>query len=116
MSELIYHRDCYLTELAAEVVAIGQAAGLGLYGGTMLETGLSTAAALQLFATVERLDWGTELFGPLLLTADILAQPIIYRDFHVEVPQGPGIGAALDPDKIEFYRRDRTTRVAAAGA
>jgi muconate cycloisomerase len=69
-----------------------------------------------LFATVERLDWGTELFGPLLLTADILAQPIIYRDFHVEVPQGPGIGAALDPDKIEFYRRDRTTRVAAAGA
>lgn len=101
---------------AAEVVAIGQAAGLGLYGGTMLETGLSTAAALQLFATVERLDWGTELFGPLLLTADILAQPIIYRDFHVEVPQGPGIGAALDPDKIEFYRRDRTTRVAAAGA
>ncbi|BDW84250.1 muconate/chloromuconate family cycloisomerase [Roseicyclus marinus] len=101
---------------AAEVVAIGQAAGLGLYGGTMLETGLSTAAASQLFATVERLDWGTELFGPLLLTADILAQPIIYRDFHVEVPQGPGIGAALDPDKIEFYRRDRTTRVAAAGA
>lgn len=101
---------------AAEVVAIGQAAGLGLYGGTMLETGLSTAAALQLFATVERLDWGTELFGPLLLTADILAQPITYRDFHVEVPQGPGIGAALDPDKIEFYRRDRTTRVAAAGA
>jgi muconate cycloisomerase len=101
---------------AAEVVAIGQAAGLGLYGGTMLETGLSTAAALQLFATVERLDWGTELFGPLLLTADILAQPIIYRDFHVEVPQGPGIGAELDPDKIEFYRRDRIRSVAAAGA
>jgi muconate cycloisomerase len=101
---------------AAEVVAIGQAAGLGLYGGTMLETGLSTAAALQLFATVERLDWGTELFGPLLLTADILAEPITYRDFHVEVPTGPGIGAALDPDKIDFYRRDRTSRVAVAGA
>lgn len=100
---------------AAEVVAIGQAAGLGLYGGTMLETGLSTAAALQLFATVERLDWGTELFGPLLLTADILAQPIIYRDFHVEVPTGPGIGVALDPDKIEFYRRDRAPRIAVAG-
>jgi muconate cycloisomerase len=102
---------------AAEVVAIGQAAGLALYGGTMLETGLSTAAALQLFSTVERLDWGTELFGPLLLTADILAEPIIYRDFHVEVPKGPGIGAALDPDKIEFYRRDRAPRVTAvAGA
>ncbi|NKX44601.1 muconate cycloisomerase [Roseibacterium sp. KMU-115] len=98
---------------AAEVVAIGQAAGLGLYGGTMLETGLSTAAALQLFATVERLDWGTELFGPLLLTADILAEPITYRDFHVEVPRGPGLGAALDPDKIDFYRRDRARSVTA---
>lgn len=91
---------------ASEVIAIGQAAGLGLYGGTMLETGLSTAAALQLFSTVETLAWGTELFGPLLLTQDILAAPIVYRDFCVEIPKGVGIGAVLDTDKINFYRRD----------
>ncbi|MCR9156878.1 MAG: muconate cycloisomerase family protein [Rhodobacteraceae bacterium] len=91
---------------ASEVIAIAQAAGLGLYGGTMLETGLGTAAALQLFATVETLDWGTEFFGPLLLTDEILAEPIIYRDFCVEIPKGVGIGAALDPDKIAFFRRD----------
>lgn len=78
---------------AAEVVAIGQAAGLGLYAGTVLETGLSTGAALQIFATVERLEWGTELFGPLFLTDEILATPIRYADFAVEVPQGTGIGA-----------------------
>lgn len=91
---------------AAEVIAIGQAAGLGLYGGTMLETGLGTAAALQLFATVQTLHWGTEFFGPLLLTEDILAAPIVYRDFCVEIPKGNGIGFALDPDKIAFFRRD----------
>lgn len=91
---------------ASEVVAIAEAAGLGLYGGTMLETGLGTAAALQLFATVETLDWGTELFGPLLLTEDILARPIAYRDFCVEIPKGPGIGVMLDMDKINFFRRD----------
>lgn len=90
----------------SEVIAIGQAAGLGLYGGTMLETGLGTAAALQLFATVETLHWGTEFFGPLLLTDEILANPIVYRDFCVEIPRGPGIGAVLDPDKIDFFRRD----------
>ena len=102
---------------AADVIAIGQAAGLGLYGGTMLETGLGTAAALQLFATVETLHWGTEFFGPLLLTEDILATPIVYRDFCVEIPQGNGIGSALDPDKIAFFRRDggRTIK-AVAGA
>jgi muconate cycloisomerase len=92
---------------ASEVVAIGQAAGLGLYAGTMLETGLGTAAALQLFAGIEDLRWGSELFGPLLLTEDILATPIVYRDFTVEVPQGAGIGVTLDPDKIDFFRRDR---------
>jgi muconate cycloisomerase len=90
---------------ASEVIAIGQAAGLGLYGGTMLETGLGTAAALQLFATIETLNWGTEFFGPLLLTDGILAEPLIYRDFCVEVPSGPGIGVTLDPDKIAAFRR-----------
>lgn len=101
---------------ASEVISIAQSAGLGLYAGTMLETGLSTAAALQLFSTVETLHWGTELFGPLLLTDEILAEPIVYRDFCVEVPQGHGIGATLDPDKINFYRRDRgQTFIAAAG-
>ncbi|MDX5402903.1 MAG: muconate/chloromuconate family cycloisomerase [Rhodobacterales bacterium] len=102
---------------AAEVIGIAQAAGLGLYGGTMLETGLGTAAALQLFGTVETLEWGTEFFGPLLLTQDILATPITYRDFCVEIPKGHGIGAALDPDKIAFFRRDGGRTInAVAGA
>jgi muconate cycloisomerase len=92
---------------AAEVVAIGEAAGIGLYAGTMLEAGVSTAAAVQLFSTVEHLDWGTELFGPLLLKDEILSEPIIYRDFGVHLPEGPGIGVSLDADKVDFYRRDR---------
>lgn len=100
---------------ASEVIAIGQSAGLGLYGGTMLETGLGTAAALQLFSTVETLAWGTELFGPLLLTEDILAEPIVYSDFCVGIPTGHGIGAILDPDKVAFYRRDSRRSIHALG-
>ena len=92
---------------AREVCAIGEAAGIGLYGGTMLEAGISTAAAVQLFATVPQLEWGTELFGPLLLTDEILAEPLIYRDFSVLLPEGTGIGVALDDSKVDFYRRDR---------
>lgn len=93
---------------AAEVCAIGEAAGIGIYGGTMLESGLSTAAAIQLFATVPQLDWGTELFGPLLLTDEILTEPLIYRDFSVHLPgNAPGIGVTPDDSKVDFYRRDR---------
>jgi muconate cycloisomerase len=51
---------------ANEVAAIAMASGIGLYGGTMLEGGVGTAASAQLFATFPQLAFGTELFGPLL--------------------------------------------------
>ena len=95
---------------AAEVIAIAQSAGIDLYAGTMLEGGLGTAAALQVFSTVPRLEWGTELFGPLLLRDDILAEPITYANFAVHLPEGPGLGVALDHDKIDHFRRDRGKR------
>ena len=79
----------------------------------MLESGLGTAAAIQLFATVPEWQFGTEMFGPLLLKDEILAEPLEYKDFSVTVPQGPGIGVTLDDDKVNFYRRDRTVSVKA---
>ncbi len=96
---------------AAEVIAIARAAGIDLYGGTMLETGLGTAAALQLFATVPQMRWGTELFGPLLLVDEILSEPLAYEDFSVLIPEGSGIGVRPDMEKVEFYRRDRSRSV-----
>lgn len=100
---------------AAQVIAIARAAGIELYAGTMLESGLGTAAATQLFATIPELHWGTELFGPLLLTEEILLEPLDYADFSVAVPTGPGIGARPDPDKLKFYRRDRPGTLKAVG-
>ena len=93
---------------AAEVAAIGQAAGIGLYGGTMLEGGIGTAASAQVFATLPNLAWGTELFGPLLQTEEVLAEPLRYADFSLAVPTGPGLGVTLDEDKLARFRRDRT--------
>jgi len=103
---------------AAEVAAIGNAAGLGLYGGTMLEGGVGTAASAHVFSTVPDLAWGTELFGPLLQTDEILAEPLSYADFSLSVPTGPGLGVTLDEDRLSFFRRDRVapTLHVAAGA
>jgi muconate cycloisomerase len=92
---------------ASEVIAIAQAADIGIYAGTMLEAGVGTAAAVQLFSTIETLEWGTELFGPLLFQDEILATPITYADFSLTVPEGPGIGVDLDATKVAHYRRDR---------
>jgi muconate cycloisomerase len=93
---------------AAHAVAqVADAAGIGLYGGTMLEAGVGTAASAHLFSTFPRLAWGTELFGPLLLTEEILAEKLTYADFSLTVPAGPGLGVALDEDKVAAFRRDR---------
>ena len=96
---------------ASDVARIAQAAGVGLYGGTMLEGGVGTAASAQLFATLPSLAWGTELFGPLLLTEELLAEPLEYADFSLKVPTGPGLGIALDEDKVARFRRDRTAPI-----
>ena len=90
--------------------AIAQAAQIGLYGGTMLEGSIGTAASAHLFATLPTLEWGTELFGPLLQTEEILAEPLAYADFSMAVPSGPGLGIELDMDKVNRFRRDGSSR------
>jgi len=95
---------------ALRAAAIADAAGIGLYGGTMLEGGIGTLASAQAFITLPKMAWDTELFGPLLLTEDILANPPEYRDFHLHVPNTPGLGLELDEDRIAFFRRDKTTK------
>lgn len=84
---------------------IAQLAGIGLYGGTMLEGAVGTAASAHLFSTFGDLSFGTELFGPLLLTEEILAEPLVYRDFMLQVPTGPGLGIQVDMDRLKRLRR-----------
>ncbi|WP_024642960.1 muconate cycloisomerase family protein [Pseudomonas syringae] len=85
--------------------AIAEAAGIGLYGGTMLEGSVGTLAAAHAFATLDKLEWHTELFGPLLLTEDILVEPPVYRDFQLMVPRTPGLGIELDEHRLSRFAR-----------
>lgn len=90
---------------AKQVQGIADAAGVALYGGTMLEAGVGTIASAHVFATFASITFGTELFGPLLLTEEILEQPLGYGDFALSVPSGPGLGVSLDEDRIAFLQR-----------
>ncbi len=92
---------------AQQVAAIGDAAGIELYGGTMLEGAIGTIASAHAFATFRELQWGTELFGPLLLTEEILAEPLQYQDFQLAIPHRPGLGITLDEERLQYFRRDR---------
>lgn len=72
----------------------------------MLEAGIGTAASAQVFATFSALSFGTELFGPLLLTEEILQEALVYEEFSLIVPTGPGLGIALDEACVRSHRRE----------
>ncbi len=91
---------------AQRVAAIADAAGIELYGGTMLEGAISTIASAHLFASFANLQWGTELFGPLLITEQILTQPLEYSDFELTVPTGPGLGITLNEAQVQRFTRE----------
>jgi muconate cycloisomerase len=91
-----------------KTAAIADAAGIALYGGTMLEGTIGTAASAHAFSTLPWLSWGTELFGPLLLTDDIVKKGIEYRNGTMILPEGPGLGIELDMDKFSHYTRKTT--------
>lgn len=88
------------------VAAIAEAAGIGLYGGCLLESSIGAAAHLHAFAGLRDLAWGCEHFGPQILTDDLVTEPLRFADFHVHLPAGPGIGVTLDRARLRRYARD----------
>lgn len=89
-----------------KVVGIAEAAGIGLYGGTMIESSLGTAACAQLYSTVSDLKFGTEIFGPLLFKDNVTVNKIKFENFEVVVPDGPGFGMEIDKEKVKHYARE----------
>lgn len=87
------------------VASIAEAAGIGLYGGCLLESSIGAAAHLQVFATLRNLSWGCEHFGPQILVDDLATEPLRFADFEVHVPTGPGLGVSVDHSKLRHYAR-----------
>lgn len=100
--KLVKHGGLFATR---KVAAVAEAAGVSLYGGCLLESSIGAAAHLQVFAGLPQLQWGCEHFGPQILTEDLVTEPLRFADFHVHLPDGPGIGVELDEDKLRHFAR-----------
>jgi muconate cycloisomerase len=87
------------------VAAVAEAAGIGLYGGCLLESSIGAAAHLQVFAGLRELAWGCEHFGPQILVEDLVERPLRFADFRIHLPAGPGLGVTLDQDKLRRFAR-----------
>ena len=88
-----------------DVAAVAEAAGIGLYGGCLLESSIGAAAHLQIFAGLRELAWGCEHFGPQILVEDLVEEPLRFADFRIHLPAGPGLGVKLDQEKLRRYAR-----------
>ena len=84
---------------AQQVAAIADAAHIELYGGTMLEGAIGTIASAHVFSTFRELQWGTELFGPLLLTEEIRLQRLYLEIEQVRFPDRLRLAIDL-PDNL----------------
>ena len=90
-----------------QVAAVAEAADIGWYGGTMLETSIGSAAAAHAFSTLGPQHHGCELFGPQLLVDDVVTARMEIRDFELQLPDGPGYGVEVDLAQLSRFDRAR---------
>ncbi|WP_136656404.1 enolase C-terminal domain-like protein [Nitratireductor sp. XY-223] len=89
---------------AQEIAAIAGAAGIGVYGGCMFETGLAHLAGAHLVSALPEIDLGCEFYMPTYYAKDdILTEPFPIRNGAVHIPEDPGLGIEVDTDKLDQY-------------
>ena len=101
---------------AMQVAAVVRAAGLISNVNGSVETGVGNLANLQLAAAAEPVTLSCVVpvsmpeehregrIGGVYYTDDLIASPLAHVDGAVPVPDGPGMGVAIDEAKIERYR------------
>lgn len=87
-----------------DVARIAAANGLTAYGGDMFEAGLAHLAGTHMIAATPEIALGCEFYqASYFLKEDILTTPFPVTDGQVIVPDGPGLGAVPDLDKLTHY-------------
>ncbi|WP_295843914.1 o-succinylbenzoate synthase [uncultured Microbacterium sp.] len=98
-----------------EAVAIHDralAAGVPVWCGGMLETGIGRAANAALAALPGFTLPGDISASARFYTRDIVTEPAVIEGGHVRVPTGPGLGVEIDEAALEAFtvHRERITR------
>ena len=92
---------------AMEIASIAGTAGIDVYGGCMFETGLAHAAGAHLMASVPELRLGCEFYmATYYAKEDILSEPFPVANGEVRVPEGPGLGVAVDKRMLARFRTE----------
>jgi muconate cycloisomerase len=78
--------------------------GMSAYGGDMFEAGLAHLAGTHMIAATPEITLGCEFYqAKYFLEEDILDGTFKIVDGQVIIPQSPGLGLAVDPEKLNKY-------------
>ena len=90
---------------ARVIIERAQAYGVSCIVTTTLDTGIGTAAALHLAATLSAPVRACGLATGGLLTADLLTTPLTVRGGRMQRPGGDGLGVRLDEQAVQRHAR-----------
>lgn len=101
--------NIYVTEMggpleAWKAFAAAEAGGLLGLLGSQCELGLGTAACAHVGVAVPNLGYESDVVGPLRYQCDIVRESPLIKDGQLFVPDGPGLGVEVDPERIEELR------------
>lgn len=83
-------------------------AGVDMVMGNQIDTQIGSLATIAFGAAFrETSSLPAEVSNFLDMKDDLQAAPLEIRDGFVNVPERPGYGADIDPDKLAYYRTDK---------
>ena len=95
---------------ALRIADLCEAAGIPVWCGGMLETGIGRAANAALAAHPAFTLPGDVSASARFYVEDIVTEPAVLEDGHVRVPTGPGLGVEVDHDARDRFTGARETQ------
>jgi len=88
-----------------DLVAVCRTFNLGVAMHSGVEFGIELAAMLHTAATIPEMTFAGDAHYHYLTDDIIAGGKMVYCDGAIAVPTGPGLGVALDPEKMDKYER-----------
>jgi muconate cycloisomerase len=87
-----------------KIFALGEMFGIKVLHGSTVELSIGTAARAHLLAAMPNVDLPCYPAGPLVYQEQVVKEKVRYKDGHIVVPDGPGLGVEIDVERLATQR------------